>query len=53
LKIIHAGDSTAEVQAHTMTAEEIHQSPLVQDERYELVDGRRRHCAQCPAIKPS
>ena len=33
----------AEVQAHTLTAEEIHQSPLVQDERYELVDGRRRH----------
>jgi len=32
-----------------MTAEEIHQSPLVQHERYELVDGRRRHCAMSGA----
>jgi lipid II:glycine glycyltransferase (peptidoglycan interpeptide bridge formation enzyme) len=38
----------AEVQAHTMTAEEIHQSPLVQDERSELVDRRRRHCTRYP-----
>ena len=31
-----------------MTADEIHQSPLVHDESYELVDGRRRYCARYP-----